>query len=225
MILKKASYKAIKYACLNFHYAKRVPAQPMSGYSVFNSEGEWCGVIVFNIGVGSPNKPYKLPNGSVCELVRVALNGKQGITSKCVSIAVRQFAKRNPLCRMIVSYADSDQNHYGTIYQAMNWYYVSSHHTADKYIDPKTGKDVHSRSHSSTGLNKQFGEVKKVLKTTDLIRIKTGVKHKYLYPLSKETKQICSELRKPYPKNAAEVLKVARQVPNLQEGFDSTPSL
>lgn len=200
MKIETASFKAIKYACLNFHYSKRVPAQPMSAYSVFNDAGEWCGVVVFNIGIGSISKPFNQPNGAVCELVRVALNGKQEQTSKAVSLAIKMFAKNNKAVRLLVSYADSDQGHTGTIYKAMNWYYISSHKTGDKYIDPKTGKDVHSRSHSSTGFNKQFGTVKRVLNTKDLIRIKTGVKHKYIYPLHKDLLPLCKSLMKEYPK-------------------------
>ncbi len=205
MRLEKASYKAVEYACLNFHYAKRVPAQPMTGFAVFNNKNEWCGVVVFNIGIGNISKPYNLPNGSVCELVRVALNGKQEQTSKAVSIAVKLFSKINPLCKLLVSYADSDQNHNGIIYQAMNWYFVSSHKTGDKFINPKTNKEIHSRSHSPTGYNIQFGERKKVLNTNDLIRIKTGVKHKYIYPLDKTLIPLCKSLSKPYPKQAVEV--------------------
>lgn len=202
MRLEKASYKAISYACLNFHYAKRIPAHPMTGFSVFNKQNDWCGVVVFNIGIGNINKPFNLPNGSVCELVRVALNGKQEKTSQVVSMAVRLFKKINPLCKLLVSYADSDQNHSGIIYQAMNWYFISSHKTGDRYIDPKTGKDVHSRAHSPTGFCIQFGQRKKVINTNDLIRMSTGVKHKYIYPLDKELVSLCKSLSKPYPKNA-----------------------
>lgn len=57
MILKKASRKAIKYACMNFHYAKVMPVTNL-GYSVFNDKGEWCGVILYGGGaspyMGSP---------------------------------------------------------------------------------------------------------------------------------------------------------------------------
>lgn len=203
MRLEKASYKAVRFSCLNFHYSKRVPAQPMTGINVFNNSNEWCGVVVFNIGIGNISKPYNLPNGSVCELVRVALNGKQEQTSKAVSTAVKLFKKINPLCKLLVSYADSDQNHTGIIYQAMNWVFVSSHKTGDRYIDPKSGKDIHSRSHSPKGYNTQFGERKKVLNTKDLIRIKTGVKHKYIYPLDKSMRVLCKSLAKPYPKSDA----------------------
>lgn len=218
MRLEKASYKAVKYSCMNYHYAKRVPAQPMTAFSVFNDENEFCGCVVFNIGIGNISKPYNLHNGEVCELVRVALNGKQNETSKAVSIAVRLFKKINPLCKLLVSYADSDQNHNGTIYQAMNWYYVSSHKTGDKYINPKTGKDVHSRSHSPKGYNIQFGTVKKVLNTNDLIRVKTGVKHKYILPIDKSLIPMCKQLSKRYP-NKCDV-SVTGNTSDLQSEID-----
>ena len=224
MRLEKASHKAVSFACLNFHYAKRIPAQPMTGFNVFNNQNEWCGVIVFNIGIGNISKPFNLPNGSVCELVRVALNGKQEQTSKAVSIAIKLFKKINPLCKLLVSYADSDQNHSGTIYQAMNWYFISSHKTGDKFIDPKTGKDIHSRSHSPTGFSKQFGERKKVLNTNDLVRIKTGVKHKYIYPLDKSLLSLCQSLSKPYPKKAQEVNEDKRGTSSIEIG-GSNPTL
>ena len=46
MRLELASNKAIKYSCLNFHYAKSVPVNTFA-YSVFNDNNEWCGCVVF----------------------------------------------------------------------------------------------------------------------------------------------------------------------------------
>jgi len=225
MRLEKASHKAVSFACLNFHYAKRLPAQPMTAFAVFNEKNEWCGVIVFNIGIGNISKPFNLPNGTVCELVRVALNGKQETTSKAVAIAVKMFKKVNPLCKLLVSYADTDQKHQGTIYQAMNWYFVSAHKTGDKFVNPKNGKEVHSRSHSPRGFKIQFGEKKKVLNTNDLVRVKTGLKNKYIYPLDKSLLPLCKSLAKPYPKNAA-VAHLGERLASSQEGaFDATVPL
>ena len=123
MRLEKASNKAIKYACLNFHYAKSIPVN-VFGYSVFNEKNEWCGVILY--GNGANNNiatQYRLKQGEVIELVRMALNGKQESTSKALSISLKLIKKDVPLCKLIVSYADKDQNHIGTIYQATNWVY------------------------------------------------------------------------------------------------------
>ena len=44
--LKRATGQAVKYACMNYHYAKAVPAA-YNAYNVYNDQSEWCGVIIF----------------------------------------------------------------------------------------------------------------------------------------------------------------------------------
>jgi hypothetical protein len=105
VILKKASYKAIEYACMKFHYAKSIPVN-VFGYSVFEND-EWCGCIVY--GTGANNNianPYDLKQGQVIELVRMALNGEQSVTSKALSISLKLVKKDCPLVKLIVSYAE-----------------------------------------------------------------------------------------------------------------------
>ena len=124
MRLEKASEKAIVFACKNFHYSKSKP-QSLMAFSVFNDSNEWCGVIVYSLGANKYlGSPYGLKNGSAIELVRVALNGKQEQTTKAVSLSLKLIKKFAPLVRMVISYADKDQNHTGIIYQASNWYYT-----------------------------------------------------------------------------------------------------
>lgn len=189
---------------MKYHYAQRLPAQPMVGFSCFNDAGDWCGVIVYNNGIGNIEKPFGVAKGNVCELARVALNGKQEATSRYVATSLRLLKKQNPLIEAVVSYADTDQGHEGTIYQATNWTFVSRHKTGDEFIDPKTGKSVHSRSHSPTGFNKQFGVRKRVVKTSSLLRVKKGPKNKYVFPFSKRMKEWCAANSMPYPKKQAQ---------------------
>jgi hypothetical protein len=93
MRLEIASHKAIKYACMNFHYAKSVPVNTF-GYSVFNDNNEWCGVVLFGSGANNNlPKPYGLKSGQAMELVRMALNGKQESTSKAMSISLKLLVK------------------------------------------------------------------------------------------------------------------------------------
>ena len=49
MRLERASTKAVKFACVYFHYAKVVPVVGIA-FSVFNDKNEWCGVITFGYG-------------------------------------------------------------------------------------------------------------------------------------------------------------------------------
>ena len=112
MRLEKASDRAIKYACLNFHYAKKVPAGASFSFSCFNEDGDWCGIVMFGYPP-SPSiaKQHGLKNGQLYELRRVALNGNQSSTSKYISFAIKLFKKRIPLCKLLVSWADTKQNH------------------------------------------------------------------------------------------------------------------
>lgn len=87
MRLELATYEAVKYACLNFHYAKAVPTA-LCSYAVFNDDNEWCGCIVYSSGSNRHlGTKFGLVQGQVCELVRMALNGKQESTSKPALVA------------------------------------------------------------------------------------------------------------------------------------------
>ena len=201
MILKKASYKAIKYACLNFHYSKVVPARAF-GYSVFNKKNEWCGVITFGGGASAfMGVPFKLKHGQYLELNRMALNGKQESTSKAMSIAIKLAKKHNPTVKLLISYADKGQNHYGTIYQATNWYFVDESKSSGEEVFYK-GKWVHNRGAGGALSRDEYRELPK--------RRKSG-KYKYIYPINKSMTEMCRKMAKPYPK---------KNNPPRAEGFE-----
>lgn len=189
MRLEKASYKAIKYACLNFHYAKSVPVNCIA-FSVFNGKSEWCGCIVYGPGANNNmGASYNLMNGQYLELTRMALNGKQESTSMALSISMKLIKKLNPTLKLLISYADKGQNHTGTIYQATNWYYVQNIESSGNEIF-YNGKWMHQRM-STQVPNEYFRTLPK--------RKKSG-KYKYIYPIDKGLVTLCKSLSKPYPK-------------------------
>jgi len=188
MRLEPASRKAVKYACETFHYAKVVPAASIA-FSVFEGK-EWCGVICFGGGASAfMGKPYGLTHGQYLELVRVALNGKQSSTSKAVAIAIRLVRKKCPMVRLLISYADKGQEHFGTIYQATNWVFVEETESSGRDVFYK-GKWGHDRVPNT--LPKEIRD--------QLPKRKRPGKRKYLYPLTKEMSILCEKRRKPYPK-------------------------
>lgn len=195
MKLELASAKAVRYACLNFHYAKAVPAVSLS-FNVFNSKNEWCGVICYGTGANSNiSKPYGLMQGEVIELVRVALNGKQESTTKAMSISLKLIKKYAPLVKLVVSYADSKQGHIGTIYQATNWYYTGFSMDTQTVIN---GQIIHKRSIGAKYGTNKIDELKKIGLKVDVM--KAEPKWKYIYPIDKKMVEICKKLQKPYPK-------------------------
>lgn len=225
MRLEKASYKAVKYACLNFHYAKSIPVN-VTGYSVFNDANEWCGVVIFGSGATiNIASPYNLKQGQVIELVRMALNGKHGITSKVLSLSLKLIKKMLPLCKLIVSYADVDQNHFGCIYQATNWIYTGkcNENTRTGFII--NGIKIHNKSLHGMGKKQSLSGAQEIDKNA-IAFISKG-KHKYIYPLDKTLIPLCNSLSKPYPKkeSCAGSVTAAQQLSKLQEGFESTSAL
>lgn len=202
MRLEIASTKAIKYACMKFHYAKAVPNVQLA-FAVFNSNNEWCGVICY--GVGATNNiasPYKLNQGEVIELLRMALNGKQESTTKALSISLKLLKKYAPNVKIVVSYADSEQGHFGTIYQATNWIYTGYSTDTNLIVN---GERKHRRT-----LGSKFGTC-----SSEKIRalgykvevLKTQPKWKYIYPVNKDVVSMCKSLSKPYPKKLSGVVE------------------
>ena len=213
MRLEKASYKAIKYACMNFHYAKTVPVNTF-GYSVFNEKDEWCGVILY--GTGAANNiamPFNLNQGQVLELVRMALNGKQESTTKAMSISLKILNKYLPNVKLIVSYADSEQGHMGIIYQATNWIYIGYSTDTNLIIN---GKREHRRTLGSRYGTSSIEKLKQKGLKVELI--KTKPKWKYIYPIDKSLIHFCKSLSKPYPKKETNAAIAQGSAPGFQSG-------
>jgi hypothetical protein len=221
MRLEIASTKAIKYACLNFHYAKAVPNVGLA-FNVYNQNNEWCGVICY--GVGATNNiasPYGLKQGQVIELLRMALNGKQESTSKALAISIKLVAKKNPNVKLLVSYADSEQRHYGTIYQATNWFYTGYSVDTNLIVN---GKREHRRTLGSRLGTCSKGKIESM--GFDVKVLKTKPKWKYIYPIEKSIIPLCKSLAKPYPKASAALPHMGEGQAFQPEGaFDSTMPL
>jgi hypothetical protein len=199
MRLTQATPQAIRYACTRYHYAGNVP-QVQYGYNVYNDAGAWCGVVCFGGGANKHiGQPYGLWQGEVLELTRVALNGKQETTSQCVSAALRELHRQNPLVRLVVSYADLDQGHAGTIYQATNWIYEGLKDQGKKNVYKIHGKAWHARTVGSKGWTCSEEWLRaNVDPQAELTR--TEGKHKYVYPMDRKMRRQLRDIAQPYPK-------------------------
>lgn len=147
--------------------------------------------------------------GQALELTRVALNGKQEHTSKAVAMALKDLHKDKPMCRLVVSYADCDQSHLGTIYQATNWVFVGQ--VNDDMISAFIikGKKTHKKSVYANMVwmdgkrvhcPQTIEAVKRFLDPNAKI-YRTQGKRKYLMPMDKQMRKQIQHLAQPYPKN------------------------
>lgn len=149
------------------------------------------------------------------ELVRVALNGKQEHTSQAVALALKELKKDCPLCRLVVSYADCDQDHLGTIYQATNWIYAGHIENKNNLCYMIKGKKMHKKMVGDYTRNRygflSMENVKRAYNTEDVLRIDTKGKRKYLMPMDKQMRKQILPLAQPYPKTDENWQKIDRK--------------
>ena len=191
---------------LNVHYAGRIPAISHA-YGLFKGS-EFRGVVTY----GMPPSPYLCrgvcgPDWSdkVLELNRLCLFDNE---KNEASILVGASLKKLPRPTIVVSFADTGQNHTGFVYQATNFIYTGI--TAKRYVWAVHGLEhmhtksicnmVKDRNDGQSGIDavrQMFGE--------RFYRQELTQKHRYIYFCGSKTerKAMLSALRydiQPYPK-------------------------
>ena len=169
-------YSATKDWILNIHYAKRMPSISFA-YGLYHYD-ELVGMVSY----GTPASPF-LCKGicgeehkhNVIELNRLVL--KDNLPNQA-SFLVSRSLKLLPKPKVVVSYADTAQDHAGIIYQACNFLFTGT----TKARTDIAGKDGrHSRHHLGDRQN----------------RINRSAKHLYVYFIGskKDKKTLRNALR------------------------------
>jgi hypothetical protein len=198
------SHEAAKYAVEHWHYSHVMPAGKSMKVGVWE-DGRFIGVVIFSLGANNTlGRPYGLGQTQCCELTRVALTNHTSAVTRIVAIALRMLRQGAPGLRLVVSFADPEQNHKGGIYQAGNWIYVGMSHAADEYI--VHGKRMHGRSMRAkygTHIGKPW-----------IVKMLGSSKHRYLMPLDDEMRKRIAPLAKPYPRAS----RLESEAPGVQPG-------
>jgi len=188
--------------CLKKHYAKRLPPIEFA-FGLFNLDNILVGIVTYGTPVSSGlrdlwNNEYKL-----MELNRLVIN--EGLEKNVLSYLVSQSLNKLPSPLVVVSYADTSQNHHGYIYQATNWIYTGlSVPFKDYYI--KGMEHLHNgtimdmsrgQENRVEWLRNKFGD--------DLIMIERPRKHRYFIFTGnkhdqKKMRQMIPYEIQPYPK-------------------------
>jgi len=187
-----ATYEATKFACLNWHYSKCLPVGKLVKIGVWE-ENKFIGVVLFGRGANkSLGQPYGCDQTESCELVRIALKIHKTPVSKIISIALKFLKKSNPKIKLVVSFADIEQNHHGGIYQATNWIYDGKSNAADEYLFK--GKRWHGRAFRKT----HGSHLKFIDKGLEIVQ--GSQKYRYLFPLDQKLRDTLIKKALPYPK-------------------------
>ena len=207
MIPKKYTVDSIdtylcKEWCLKKHYAKRLPPIEYA-FGLFDLNKVLQGIVTYGTPVSSTLRNLWDNKFKLIELNRLVIN--EGLEKNVLSYLVSQSLKKLPAPKVIVSYADTSQNHHGYIYQATNWHYTGlSAKFNDYYV--KGMEHLHNgtimdlsrgQENRVEWLRNKFGD--------NLIMKERPQKHRYFYFIGskKECKMMNSMLPYdilPYPK-------------------------
>ncbi|MEY4940406.1 MAG: Microbacterium phage Appa [Verrucomicrobiota bacterium] len=217
-------HAAAKYAVEHWHYSRSMPCPPVVKIGVWESS-RFIGCVLFSRGANKNlGKPYGLKDIETCELTRVALDQHVTPASRIVAIAVSLLRKKEIGLRLCVSFADENQGHIGTLYQAGGWVFSGKSKSTPKYIT-KDGEELHQRQVSVSGFKPQFGTVRKVPTPSDCIVVPQLDKWRYLMPLDAEMRKRIMPLAKPYPKRAGSDTQDTPSDQDGKGGATPTPAL
>lgn len=207
------SHAAAKYAVEHWHYSRKMPAGKRVQIGVWEG-GRFIGVVVFGTGACPQIAcPFGLDRLEVAELVRVALREHFTPVSRIISVALRLLRQQSPGLRLVVSYADPKQGHYGGIYQASGWYYLG---TSGAHW---TVKGLHNRlfGTSKTRARRRFGQA--------VCFDEEEPKYKYACTLDQTLRPMLETMSKPYPKRAGGVRGDTPADQAGEGGSSPTPAL
>jgi hypothetical protein len=191
-----ATHEAAKYAVENWHYSGCLPSGKLVKVGAWEN-GKFIGVVLFGRGA-SPQlgKPYGLRQDECVELVRIALTKHANQVSRIASLAMKFLYRSNPKLRLIVSFADQSQGHYGGIYQAGNWVYTGEGTAKPRLVLPD----------GTTRHNRLYQGVNKAAIPNGAYWSKPEGKHRYIMPLDAEMRARILPLAKTYPKRAKQAM-------------------
>lgn len=179
------------------HYAKRIPSIRYS-FGLYDGD-KLIGVCTYGNPISKElcenvcGKKYK---NNVLELNRLVVN--ENLPKNTLSYFVAHTFYKLPQPMIVVSYADTDQNHQGYIYQATNWIYTGL--TKNNWDWKEKGTNKHSRT-----LGGSFSVDYMYAHPERFERIPRSRKHRYIMILaSKRLKKRLINLLgyniEPYPK-------------------------
>lgn len=191
-----------EYLILNVHYAKRKPSISYA-FGLFKAS-ELVGVVTY----GTPASSTLLRGvcgdhwaQHVLELNRLVLvNNKPHEASRLVGASLKLLPKPT----IVVSYADTKQNHEGIVYQATNFLYTG---LSSKFRDPMVRGFEH-RHHAGYAKGLTHQQVKDKYGADNVYFIERSRKHRYIFLSGSKTqrREMLKDLRyeiQPYPKERA----------------------
>lgn len=172
------------------------------------------GVIVYGHSASS-HMANSLPSINYWELQRLYSFDWAGknVESYMIGQSIRYIKKNHKDINILISFADPEQGHFGTIYQATNWLYCGMSDSPGGYQYKFDGKWEHPRS-TVARLGTRDHNI--IMNMYPNVEFRKGIKkHRYIYLLpnnNSHKKELMQKLTDkyeilPYPKKSLEIKK------------------
>jgi hypothetical protein len=176
------------------HYSHSINGVKVSICFKAEYDNELVGAMLFGQMSTTAWKRFGTTEDSVLELRRLIMLDKcpKNSESRFIGYCLRYINRNSPNIHVIVSYADPNHGHCGTIYKASNFNYLGVSSTDVGYKDTESGKIYHSRALRTKykGDYKPFVKILREKKRLGLLQeIKLLGKHCYTYTLQSKCKQ------------------------------------
>ncbi|HKW00732.1 MAG TPA: hypothetical protein VJN96_12965 [Vicinamibacterales bacterium] len=195
------SRDAAFFAVKAWHYSRSMPSGRLICVGAWE-HARFIGCVVFGRGASSEiHSPFGLGQSAICELTRVALGPHQAPTSRIVAVAVRLLRRQSPGLRLIVSYADPEHGHLGTLYQALGWLYIGQ--TGRESLIRLNGRLTHPRTVGSRYRTRSIEWLRQHV-AADAGHVRTLPKFRYVLPLDDSMRRQLAPRVQPYPRRGRE---------------------
>jgi len=213
MYIMPMSVREARPYIASFHYSKTMPDSTRFCFAGYYKE-KLAGIVCYGMGSNDKQYQYIIPDiktGEYLELTR--LWSPDGMPRNTESKLISNSLKLLPSeIKLVISYADSSQNHQGYIYQATNWYYLGMTNGGKMLVD-ENGITRHSKSINIMKIRHKELNNKNSKEIMDIYGWKSyegGKKHRYCYLLGNKTqKKIMYKFIQnkilPYPKKENEI--------------------
>jgi len=205
--MQEIPFKLSKAIIIKNHYSHRFPgiSELNLGFYVDNKLN-----TIMSFGQSATPKMANSLPGKYWELQRLFSFDWAGknMESYCIGMAMKHIQKNYSDIKVLISFADTEQDHYGTIYQATNWLYCGKTDKTGGYQYYIDGDWEHPRTTIDKFGTRIHSEIMKMYPDIKFRTIMT--KHRYIYILvknKKERKELLKNLKYeilPYPKEKDE---------------------
>jgi hypothetical protein len=146
LVVKQIGVDIARPYIATYHYSKSMPDSTRFVYAGYLGD-KLAGIVVFGMGSNDKQYQYLIPDikrGEYLELTRLWSPDTmpKNTESKLISQAIKLLPKE---IKLLISFADSGQNHTGYIYQALSWYFTGKTTVSKSLIDAN-GVKRHSKS-------------------------------------------------------------------------------